>query len=101
MTLDFRPRPRSEYAAKDCRQYAVYKDGFEIGTVESKRTESWRQTSSGVRYSLRGKPKHWEATTKAGKRVGYRHYSRREATQALVAELGQWPSRATDAAYPR
>lgn len=72
-------------APKDCRAYYVGTMHGSIGYVLSNRSESWRQTSTGVRYSLRGKPKHWEAYLFGDERVGYRYSTRLAAAIALHA----------------
>ena len=50
----------------DCREYEVIEEstGRQIGIVKSERSESWRRTSSGVRYGYNGNPKEWNGWVK-------------------------------------
>lgn len=89
-SLAFTPTATPAYADEDDRAYAVLLDGREIGTVRSRRTESWRTLPSGVRYGLRGRPKHWEAYRPNGQRVGHRYDTRGRAASELI-ERGERP----------
>lgn len=81
----FTHRGLPDHAPADCRAYYVSAAGVSIGYVEAKRTESWRETATGVRYSLRGRPKHWEACRFGGARVAGRFRTRLAAAEALAA----------------
>jgi hypothetical protein len=83
--------------------YQVVVDGVVIGEVSSHRTESWRQLPSGVRYSLRGRPLHWEAEAVGwlpadarhdlDRRIGYRFARRGAAVLVLLHERARATNR--------
>lgn len=74
----------------DLRRYDVFLDGDPIGWVESRREESWRQMSSGVRYSKRGNPKSWAAHSADSGFEG-NHYMSRAAAAIAVARRKMTP----------
>lgn len=59
--ITLRKVEHASWVAADCRRYEVLLDGVVIGQVDSHRTETWRETHTGVRSSLVGRPKHWQA----------------------------------------
>lgn len=94
----FGPGEAPSFRGGDSRTYPVLIDGVTIGTVRSRRTESWRQLSSGVRYSMRGKPKHWEAEADGwtppynsawDRQVGYHFTTRAAAAEELLAAFAK------------
>lgn len=71
----------------DCHAYNVWRANESLGVlgwVEAHRTESWRKTSTGVRYGYRGKPKTWWAYLPGGVCVGMHYRTRQAAAEALV-----------------
>ena len=72
------------------RYEVVSHDGKPIGEVNKCSEESYRSdgTGSPVRYGFRGYSVYWTAEVK-GKRVGYHHYTRKAAVEALVKHTAQ------------
>lgn len=66
--------------------YDVFEDGENIGSVKRGSSQSWRQTSTGVRYGYRGTPTHWEGETRDGRRTG-RSDQRSTAIGRLLEEV--------------
>jgi hypothetical protein len=84
--VDLGPAQVVEYGGgDDARRYSVTLrvNGEEIGTVESYRSNSWRE-HHGIRTSIRGRPKRWSGTLPAARSVGRHYWTRRAALEALV-----------------
>ena len=89
-----RGRTPSYNLGGDCRAYDVYVDDTKVGTVESKRTESWRK-SGRIRTSMRGRPKTWDAKpTHDWRPDGHRQFmpvsSGESRTEAVVGLVTRW-----------
>lgn len=82
------PRPYEQRAVSDRKtptRYEVFADGVKIGEVGSYSEESWDKSPNGrIRTRMRGYARSWKAWGLDHRPVGYHHWTRQQAIEALT-----------------